>query len=159
MLSTSLRIFYLLHFTTIVLAFLPLESTRCKQSKVLLLPSAANTYTQFSPDNNEDLFEQWGVQRCTTADEFPKTLDEVIDHAFLVIAGEIYDECPPSQSIASNAMSRSLFTDRPVRKRSDSGRIGIELSGLRSLFPIDEPMSHSQALRITALFSSPNSLC
>lgn len=148
--STSLcSIYYLLSFATFSLGFIRIEKLRCNQRKFL----NSSSFVHFPPDNNRDLFlfEQWGVQRSNTVREFPKTIDDVINHASEAIIGEIYGRCPLSQSIASNAMSRSLFTDRPVRKRCDSGRIGIELSGLRSLFPSDLPMSHSQAMRITGL--------
>jgi len=151
MFSTSLCNLYLLTFTTGTFAFLPFQGPRCNDFK-LFLSSFESSPVHFSADNNtEFLFCQWGVQRSTAVDEFPNTIDGVIDYAFDAIAGEIYDKCPPSQSIASNAMSKSIFTDRPVRRRSDSGRIGIELSGLRSLFPSDQAMSNNQAMRMTAL--------
>ncbi|CAJ1941391.1 unnamed protein product, partial [Cylindrotheca closterium] len=113
--------------------------------------SFESSSVRFSIDNKKALFNQWGVERSTTVQEFPDTINDIIDCAFDTIAGEIYAKCPPSQSIASNAMSKSVFTDRPVRRRSDSGRIGIELSGLRSLFPSYRKMSNGQAMRITAL--------
>lgn len=151
MISTSLCNVYLLTLTTGAFAFLPFQGPRCKDYKLLFLCSFESSPVHFSADNKTELFNQWGVQISTAVHEFPNTIDNVIDCAFDAIAGEIYDKCPPSQSIASNAMSKSLFTDRPVRRRSDSGRIGIELSGLRSLFPRDQPMSHSQVMRTTAL--------
>eukprot|EP00980_Cylindrotheca_fusiformis_P003098 scaffold720_cov114-Cylindrotheca_fusiformis.AAC.6 len=99
----------------------------------------------------DELFAKWGVTKEDNYRDFPATIEEVIEHAFNAIAGTIYGKCAMDPGIASNARSTSIFTNRPVRSRNDAGRIGIEMDGLRCLFPRETTMSPGQSVRRAAL--------
>jgi hypothetical protein len=101
--------------------------------------------------DRKELFSRWGVTREDNYRDFPDTIEEAIEHTFDAIAGTLYDKCAMDPSIASNARSTSIFTNRPVRSKNDAGRIGIEMDGLRSLFPPETSVSPGQTMRRAAL--------
>jgi len=100
-----------------------------------------------------DLEKAWGLGRDDRV-EFPSTLSDVVDQAFAAIAGTLYQVQSPDPNIASNAMSRSIFTQRPVRNVRDSGRIGLEIDGVEHLFPNPFRISAATATRRFALLLS-----
>ena len=82
-------------------------------------------------DNQE---EDWGISKLPEGRVFPCTAEQVVEEAFSAIAGTIHNKQTMNPHIVSNARSISPLDYRPVRKNSDSGRIGIELAGTRLLF-------------------------
>ena len=94
--------------------------------------------------------ETWGLERDREV-EFPATLADVVEKSFSAIAGTLYQTHAPDPNVASNAMSRSIFTQRPVRKSRDAGRIGLEIDGVEHLFPYPYQVSSSAAIRRFAL--------
>ena len=94
--------------------------------------------------------EDWGLERDRKVN-FPATLMDVVDHSFSAIAGTLYQTHAPDPNIASNAMSRSIFTQRPIRKARDAGRIGLEIDGVELLFPHPYRVSSAAATRRFAL--------
>lgn len=104
-----------------------------------------------SISNPDDLFSKWGVTREDRYRDFPNTIELVIEEAFEAIAGTIYGKSAMDPNIASNARSTSIFTNRPVRSKNDAGRIGLEMDGLRSLFPGEKSLSQGQSMRRAAL--------
>jgi hypothetical protein len=105
-----------------------------------------------------DFEEAWGLERGHKM-EFPSTLSDVVDQAFTAIAGTLYQTQAPDPNIASNAMSRSIFTQRPVRKAQDAGRIGLEIDGAEHLFPYPYTVSSAAATRRLALLLSAKLSC
>jgi hypothetical protein len=94
------------------------------------LESNSDYASSSSPQNCK---EEWGLSRDYEKD-FPSTVNQVVDEAFSAIAGTLYQTQKLDPNIASNAMSTSIFTQRPVRKIPDAGRIGIEIDGVEHLF-------------------------
>ena len=84
-------------------------------------------------------FNQWGVHARTSHDAegrdaeggpptFPFTFQSVAQEAYQAITHTLYNQCPLDPKIASNAMSQSVSTYRPVKHPTrDVGRIGIEI--------------------------------
>jgi hypothetical protein len=105
-------------------------------------------------DNQEaDHRADWGVSKEEeiTDQEFPYTAVAVIDQAFQAIAGTLYQTKKMEPSIASNAISRSIFDYRPTRRERDSGRMGVEFDGAQHLFPGNHNMSPERATRRLSL--------
>ena len=104
-------------------------------------------------DRQADQLEEWGVSKEEeiTDQRFPYTPDAVIDHAFQAIAGTLYQTKKMEPSIASNAVSQSIFDYRPTRKERDSGRMGVEFDGAQHLFPGNNNMSPERATRRLSL--------
>lgn len=78
--------------------------------------------------------EEWGIGHDQTK-EFPSTVDEVVEEAFAAVAGTLFGLQKMDPNIVGNAVARSIFAQRPVRKKRDSGRIGLEIDGVGHLFP------------------------
>jgi hypothetical protein len=102
-------------------------------------------------DDENDYRTQWGVLRHETIEELPHTAKQVVNQAFKAIAGTIYDKKRLDPNVASNAVSRSIFTHRPVRSESDAGRIGVEIDGAEFLFDDGHPTSPGQCTRRISL--------
>lgn len=75
----------------------------------------------------------WGVEQYPEP-TFPDSLDKVTHDAWEAIAGTLYGKQRLDPNVASNAMSRSLYSYRPVRRTEDVGRIGIEIDDAQYLF-------------------------
>lgn len=97
-----------------------------------------------------DYREEWGLSRDHQRD-FPSTVSQVVNEAFLAVAGTLYQTQKLDPNIASNAMSKSIFTQRPVRKRPDAGRIGIEIDGAEHLFPEVHRLPPASGIRRVSL--------
>ena len=97
---------------------------------------------------DRDLAE-WGLMHDESTKRCPVTPVQVVNDVFDAIAGTLYDKQKPDPSIASNAMSTSLFTYRPTRASSEEGRIGIEIDGAEFMFPYK--ISADKAQRIFSL--------
>jgi hypothetical protein len=98
--------------------------------------------------------EDWGLSKLPEGRVFPSTADEVVEGAFAAIAGTIHNCQTMNPHIVSNARSLSPLRDyRPVRQRSDNGRIGIELDGAQILFSENEDraVTSEQATRRLSL--------
>jgi hypothetical protein len=96
-----------------------------------------------------ELYEKWGLTQESSYREFPNTMEALVAHAFDAIAGTIYNKHSYDPNIANNARSKSIFTNRPVRKNVDAGRIGLEMDGIHFL---DQPnLTPGQAMRRIAL--------
>ena len=104
-------------------------------------------YTSARP---QDYKEDWGFCRDHETD-FPSTVDEVVDAAFSAVAGTLYSTQKLDPNIASNAMSKSIFTHRPTRSKLDAGRIGLEIDGAEHLFPEERHMSQASGIRRVSL--------
>ena len=113
--------------------------------------SETSFWATFSNEESlsSSMLDDWGVTKEHWDMEFPHSIEQVIQQAFDAVAGTIYNKCALDPNIASNARSTSIFTYRPVRKKCDSGRIGLEMDGVDVLFQ-DELTPH-QAIRRTAL--------
>jgi hypothetical protein len=100
-----------------------------------------------------DVREEWGVtkEEEITDQEFPYTPVAVVDQAFQAIAGTLCQTKKMEPSIASNAISQSIFDYRPTRREHDSGRMGVEFDGAQHLFPDNHNMSPEQATRRLSL--------
>ena len=94
--------------------------------------------------------EEWGLnQDCRR--EFSSTVDQVVEEAFSAVAGTIYESQKLDPNVVRNAVSKSIFTQRPVKKARDSGRIGLEIDGAEHLFPEASHKSAASAIRRIAL--------
>lgn len=114
------------------------------------MPRRINVTLEDSLAKPRSYRDEWGLNRDYSKD-FPSTVDQVVDEAFSAIAGTLYQTQTMDPNIASNAMSKSIFTQRPVRKKPDVGRIGLEIDGVEHLFPGPSRMSPSSAIRRVAL--------
>ena len=126
------------YFGTLVLSF---QIPICTPNKTCLMSTFDSIFDM-------DGFTEWGLTRepkmvCATAAE------QVVLEAFDAIAGTLYSKQKLDPAIASNARSNSLYSHRPLRSSSDSGRIGIEIEGAELLFP--SRMTPSRAQRRIAL--------
>lgn len=93
----------------------------------------------------------WRVERYDHPEPyFLDTLDSVTDAAWEAIAGTLYGKERLDPNIASNAMSSSVYSFRPVRRECDAGRIGIEIDGPQFMFR-PELISSGTAIRRFAL--------
>lgn len=152
-----------------------LNSDESSRIEFNLLESSSDWYPEEKPkrlglmeqinshgSNTVDFKEEWGLEHYNEA-VFPGTLDELVDEVFYAIAGTIYHVQVLDPNIASNAMSKSIFTKRPVRSSEDSGRIGIELDGVETLFQTSSHRVSSQrairclAFQLAAKLSSSES--
>jgi hypothetical protein len=76
----------------------------------------------------------WRVERYNDPEPtFPDTVDSLTDAAWEAIAGTLYGKQRLDPNIASNAMSSSVYSYRPVRQSCDAGRIGLEIDGAQFL--------------------------
>lgn len=99
-----------------------------------------------------DDFEEWGLEKNDKAKgSAPMTATSVVNESFDAIAGTLYDQQKLDPAIASNAYSRAIFDDRPLRSTSSAGRIGIEIDGAQHLFPDVHRLSRNRATRRVAL--------
>lgn len=94
---------------------------------------------------------EWGVEHEGGGHSFPDTPEKLVGQAFDAIAATIYHSQKNDPNIANNARSTSLFTTRPVRKKTDCGRIGLEIDGAKFLFSRGVGLSSGAALRRIAL--------
>lgn len=120
-----------------------------------LVPTKRGSYTESTPMKAPDFEDEWGLERGHDM-EFPAALSDVVDHAFAAIAGTLYQTRAPDPNIASNAMSRSIFTHRPTLKATDAGRIGLEIDGIEHLFRYPYRVSSAAATRRMALLLRPS---
>lgn len=97
-----------------------------------------------------EFLTDWGVS-IEAGTKIPSTVEEVVSQAFAAVAGSIYKKQKMDPNVAVNARSKSIFTQRPVRRQLDAGRIGIEMDGVECLFPNGTSISKSCAIRIVSL--------
>lgn len=114
------------------------------------IPQRLNWTLPPSPSKPLSYIEEWGLSR-DYPQEFPSTVDEVVDAAFLAVAGTLSESQRMDPNVASNAMSKSIFTQRPVRNKSDIGRIGLEIDGVEHLFPGPHRLTPASGIRRIAL--------
>lgn len=114
------------------------------------IPQRLNLTIPPSPSKPQSYIEEWGLSR-ECPQEFPSTVDEVVDAAFLAIAGTLCQSQRMDPNVASNAMSKSIFTQRPVRNKSDCGRIGLEIDGVEHLFTGPHRLTPASGIRRIAL--------
>jgi hypothetical protein len=114
------------------------------------LPPQLDASVDYTTGRPHDYKEEWGLSRDYERD-FPSTVDQVVHEAFSAIAGTLYQTQKLDPNIASNAMSKSIFTQRPVRKMPDAGRIGIEIDGTEHLFPGAHRLPPASGIRRVSL--------
>lgn len=101
--------------------------------------------------SDSSYFNDWSVERYDRPEPiFPDTVKKVVHGAWEAIAGTIYGKQRLDPNVASNAMSRSIYSHRPVRTQQDAGRMGVEIDGAEYLFPIHSE-SRASAIRHVAL--------
>ena len=100
--------------------------------------------------DRKDYRSEWGVSHEAET-SFPCTVETVVDHAFLAIAGTLNNKQAMDPNQASNARSKSIFDYRPTRSERDAGRIGVEIDGASYLFQNHHLVSPERALRRVAL--------
>ncbi len=114
------------------------------------MPRRLNVALEDSATKPLSYREEWGLN-LEYCKEFPSTIDQVVDEAFSAVAGTLCQTQKMDPNIASNAMSKSIFTQRPVRKKPDIGRIGLEIDGVELLYPVSSHMTPASAIRRLAL--------
>lgn len=107
------------------------------------------------PLQNIDFVHNWGItvemeQHDNHLPSFPTTVDALTTEAWKAIIGTLYHKQRLDPNESSNAMTNSLHGYRPVRRKQDAGRIGIELDGARFLYPTHS-VTETDAVRRIAL--------
>eukprot|EP00429_Kryptoperidinium_foliaceum_P007030 CAMPEP_0176005522 /NCGR_PEP_ID=MMETSP0120_2-20121206/2251_1 /TAXON_ID=160619 /ORGANISM="Kryptoperidinium foliaceum, Strain CCMP 1326" /LENGTH=429 /DNA_ID=CAMNT_0017338235 /DNA_START=398 /DNA_END=1687 /DNA_ORIENTATION=+ len=129
-------------------SFNMIDSTSWHHSEKM--PRRSNTTIEKKGNRIVDYKEEWGVEHGhRDGHHCPSTLGEVVNGAFEAIGGTLYQKQKPDPNVASNAMSKSVLTHRPVRREIDVGRIGVEIDGAEHLFR--EPISSIAATRLVSL--------
>jgi hypothetical protein len=116
----------------------------------------------YHSNQQEDYKSEWGVVHDeSSTQDFPQTVEEVVDKAFDAIAGTLCHKQRLDPNVASNARSKSIFTHRPVRNQGDAGRLGVEIDGAELLFQGEHRSRRSSgdairgvALKLAAKLSS-----
>lgn len=83
----------------------------------------------------ETRWTDWGIEQQSRPPRFPSTADDVVEEAVQAIVGVVHGTQSNDPNVVQNALDgENILGRRPVRRRWDAGRIGIEIDGAASLF-------------------------
>ena len=107
------------------------------------------------PLQDINFIHNWGItvemeHHDNRSPTFPATVDALTTEAWKAIVGTLYHKQRLDPNESSNAMTNSLHGYRPVRRKQDAGRIGIELDGARFIYPTHS-VTETDAVRRIAL--------